>query len=66
MLKKIRKNACYKKTLIHMYNHNPACKLILPKVIRYTIIITFQIKRILSFCKVTFNHTKTPATSDPD
>ena len=49
-----------------MYNHNLGFKLILPKVKRYTIIITFQVNRILSFHKLTFIHTKTPATSDPD
>ena len=32
ILKYIQRNACYKKTLIHKYNHNLAFKLILPKV----------------------------------
>ena len=40
-------NAYSKKTLIHKYNHNLAFKLILPKVICYTIKTTFQIKEIL-------------------
>ena len=53
ILKQFRKNACYKKTLIHKYNHNLAFKLILPKVICYTIKTTFQIKEILSFRKLT-------------
>ena len=53
ILKHIRKSACYKKPFIHKYNRNLAFKLILPKVISYTIKITFQIKAMLSFCKLT-------------
>ena len=41
------------KDLKYKCNHNLAFKLILPKVICYTIKITFEIKEILSFRKLT-------------
>ena len=53
-----------KKTLIHKYNHNLAFNLILPKVICYTIKITFQIRD--SFIPQINSNLTTPATSDPD
>ena len=52
-LKTIRKNTCYRNTKIHTYNYNLAFKLNLPKVICFTIEITFQIEEIISFRKLT-------------
>ena len=65
ILKHIRKNACYKKTLIHKYNHNLAFKLILPKIIMLYNQNSFS-NKTNSFIPQINSDLITPAKSDPD